>query len=156
MINHDYRCRRCSKLFEAFVDPNDRVLPCPACEGESDRVYRKFGQMLGKSKGLYPRFDTQLGVTLESAQHMERVAKERGLEVMGNQEWERSRHASRTPDPMDSDEPDPQLIEIAKRAWDDVKFGRVDEEAIVRETAEAAALQPEADCLDVTEAAKAL
>ena len=32
------------------------------------------------------------------------------------------------PDPLDSDEPDPQLIEIAKRAWDDVKYGRVPKE----------------------------
>jgi hypothetical protein len=29
---------------------------------------------------------------------------------------------------MDSDEVDPNLIEIAKRTWDDVKFGRVPNE----------------------------
>jgi hypothetical protein len=81
--------------------------------------------MPGKNKGIYPRFDVQLGCMLESSSHMEQIAKSRGLEIMGNQEWERSRNAPRTPDPMDSDEPDPQLIEIAKKAWDDVKYGRI-------------------------------
>ncbi len=59
---------------------------------------------------------------------MEQIAKSRGLEIMGNEEWERSRNAPRTPDPMDSDEVDPQLIEIAKKAWDDVKYDRVPKE----------------------------
>lgn len=84
--------------------------------------------MPGKNKGIYPRFDIQLGCMLESSKHMEQIAKSRGLEIMGNEEWERSRNAPRTPNPLDSDEPDPQLIEIAKKAWDDVKYDRVPKE----------------------------
>jgi hypothetical protein len=84
--------------------------------------------MLGKSKGLFPYFDKQLGVTLESSSHRDRIAKERGLVIMGRQEFDRSRHAPQTPDPLDDPNPDPKLIEIAKKTWDDVKYGRVPHE----------------------------
>lgn len=102
--------------------------------------------MLGRNKGRYPYFDTQLGITLESSQHRDRVAKERGLIAMGPEEYERSRNAPRTSHPMDSDEVDPNLIECAKRAWDDVQFGRVpNEEQRVMDIAQ----EREADFLDV-------
>jgi putative FmdB family regulatory protein len=129
MILHDYRCLKCQRNFEAFVRVEDQRIPCPTCgDGVAERVYRKMSAMPGKNKGIYPRFDIQLGCMLESSQHMEQIAKSRGLEIMGNQEWERSRNAPKTPDPFDSDEPDPQLIEIAKKAWDDVKYDRVPKE----------------------------
>lgn len=128
MINHDYECSRCKAIFEAAVTPEERLLACPRCGGKAERVYLHFGRMLGKSKGLYPRFDVQLGCQIDSAQHMEQIAKSRGLYPMGVEEWNRSRHAPKTPHPWDSDEPDPQLIEIAKKAWDDVKYDRVPKE----------------------------
>ncbi len=127
-ILHDYQCDECKKVFEEFVNYEDRVIPCRFCGKRAVRVFISFGGMLGKNKGKYPYFDIQLGETVESSQHRDRIAKSRGLEVMGTQEWERSRNAPRTPDPLESDEPDPQLIEIAKRAWDDVKFDRVPKE----------------------------
>ena len=80
---------------------------------------------MAKTKGNIPYFDKQLGVTLESSQHRDRVAKERGLVVMGVQEYNRSRNAPHTPDPLDDPNPDPKLIEIAKKVWDDHKYGRV-------------------------------
>lgn len=103
--------------------------------------------MPGKNKGLYPRFDIQLGCMVDSTQHMEQIAKSRGLEIMGNQEWERSRNAPRAPDPMDSDEPDPQLIEIAKKALDDVKYDRVPKEVEADRVMEAIS---QSDFLDAT------
>lgn len=152
MINHDHECDACKTIFEAAVEPEQREIECPNCKGVAKRVYLKFGQMLGKSKGLYPRFDVQLGCTLDSAQHMEQIAKSRGLEIMGKQEWERSRNAPRTPDPMDSDEPDPQLIEIAKKAWDDVKYDRVPKEV---EEERVMDVVKQADFLDATPQIKA-
>lgn len=148
MILHDYFCSSCGSGFEAMVDVGQRVLPCPSCHtGKADRVFKKVASMLGKSKGRFPYFDTQLGVTLESSQHRDRVAKERGLVAMGPEEFERSRHAPRTPDPMDTDAVDPKLIECAKRAWDDVKFGRVpNEEQRVLDMA----TERQADFLDAT------
>lgn len=153
MILHDYRCGKCQRTFEAYVEPEDRSLSCPTCsDGIAERVYLRMGGMLGKNKGLYPRFDVQLGCMLDSHQHMEQVAKSRGLEIMGNQEFERSRNAPRTPDPMDSDEPDPQLIEIAKKAWDDVKYDRVPKEVEVDRVMDAV---KQSDFLDATPEAKA-
>ena len=133
-----------------MVNAEDRVLGCPTCRaGRANRVYRRFGTMLGKAKGKYPYFDVQLGLTIDSPKHRDNVAKARGLEIMGNEEWNRSRNAPRSPDPVDSDEVDPKLIECAKRAWDDVKFGRVPNEEervldIVKDV--------QADFLDVTKA----
>jgi len=129
MIMYDYKCGACGAKFEAIVEKHEKVIPCARClGGEAERVFSFTGGINGKSKGLYPRFDTQLGLTLESSQHRDRVAKERGLVQMGPEEYERSRHAPRTPDPLDTDAVDPQLIECAQRAWDDVKFGRVPDE----------------------------
>lgn len=125
-VNHDYECESCKSLFEALVEVEQREVVCPVCrEGRAVRVYKVFGTMLGKSKGKFPYFDTQLGITLESSQHRDRVARERGLVTMGKQEFDRSRHAPRTPDPLDSDAVDPAFIEQAKRDWDDIKFGRL-------------------------------
>lgn len=125
-VLHDYRCLKCQRTFEALVNVEDRVVPCPLCHvGTAERVFLKMGGMLGRNKGLYPRFDVQLGITLESAQHRDRVAKERGLVVMGVEEYNRSRNAPRSPDPLDDPNPDPKLIEIAKKVWDDHKYGRV-------------------------------
>lgn len=126
MILHDYRCANCSAVFEAFVNVDQHIVPCPICnEGMARRVFLRMGGMLGKNKGKYPYFDKQLGVTLESSSHRDRVAKERGLVVMGVEEYNRSRNAPRSPDPLDDPNPDPKLIEIAKKVWDDHKYGRV-------------------------------
>ena len=151
MINHDYRCSRCQRVFEEFVNVEDHVIVCAACGGRASRIFLRMGPMLGKSKGIYPRFDVQLGCTLDSAQHMEQIAKSRGLYPMGVEEWNRSRHAPKTPHPWDSDEPDPQLIEIAKKAWDDVKYDRVPKEV---EEERVVDVVKEADFLDVKDAPK--
>jgi putative FmdB family regulatory protein len=146
-VLHDYRCLKCQKTFEAFVRVEDQSVPCPLCgDGVADRVYLRMGGMLGKNKGLYPRFDVQLGCVVDSTQHMEQIAKSRGLVPMGVEEWNRSRNAPKTPDPLDSDEPDPQLIEIAKKAWDDVKFDRVPKEVEEERVMD----MIEADYLDAT------
>jgi putative FmdB family regulatory protein len=150
--NYDYECQSCKSIFEAFVDVEQRHLQCYNCQtGVASRVFLKAPGVNGKSKGIYPRFDVQLGCVLDSAQHMEQVAKSRGLVPMGVEEFDRSRHAPRAPDPMDSDEPDPKLIEIAKKAWDDVKYGRVAPEV---EEARVMDVVKESDVLNVTDAPK--
>lgn len=148
MILFDYGCRVCGAKFEALVEKDEKTLPCPSCKtGTAERLLTWRGGMRGRNKGKYPYFDTQLGITVDSSQHLEKVAKERGLIPMGKEEWERSRNAPSTPDPMDSDEPSPEFIEMAKRTWDDVKFGRVpNEEERVMDIAK----ECEADFLDAT------
>jgi putative FmdB family regulatory protein len=145
---YDYDCAACKSVFEAMAEVEQRRVPCPVChKGTADRVYLKFGGMLGRNKGKYPRFDSQLGITIESAQHMEKVAKQRGLVPLGREEFDRSRYAPRTPDPLDRDEPDPELIEAAKRAWDDVKFNRLPPEVEEKRVMDVAA-----DVLNVDDA----
>jgi putative FmdB family regulatory protein len=156
-IAHDYRCIKCQRTFEAMVDPSDRTLPCPTCgDGVAERVYLSMGGMLGKSKGLFPAFDIQSGQTFESSKDRDDYAYKRGrfehregpkFEMLGPQEWNRSRNAPSSPNPMDSDEPDPELIEIAKRAWDDVKYDRLPKE--VEEDRVVDAIQ-QSDFLDAT------
>jgi DNA-directed RNA polymerase subunit RPC12/RpoP len=153
MIAHDFECNSCKSIFEAMVEMDgQRQIHCHYCQtGVANRVFLKAPGFNGRNKGVYPRFDTQLGCVLDSSQHMERVAKARGLAIMGNEEWTRSRNAPRTPDPMDSDEPDPKLIEIAKRAWDDVKYGRVAPEV---EEVRVMDVVKESDVLNVKDAPK--
>jgi putative FmdB family regulatory protein len=147
-LMYDYSCRTCGAKFEALVEKHEKVIPCARClGGQAERFFSFNGRINGKNKGLYPRFDTQLGLTLESSQHRDRVAKERGLEQMGPEEYHRSRHAAGTSGPVESDEVDPVLVECAKRAWDDVKFGRVpDEQERVLDIAK----DMQADFLDAT------
>lgn len=148
MILFDYKCTVCGYRFEALVERHEKYVECPSCRGgECERMLSWNGGIRGRNKGKFPYFDTQLGITVESSQHRDRVAKERGLVTMGKEEWERSRNAPRTPDPMDSDEVDPKLIEAAKRAWDDVKFGRVPDE---KERVMDIVKEREADFLDAT------
>jgi putative FmdB family regulatory protein len=153
MPNYDYECSSCKSIFEAFVEMEMRQINCYNCQaGVANRVFLKAPGFSGKNKGIYPRFDVQLGCTVDSSQHMEQIAKSRGLYPMGVEEWNRSRNAPKKPHPWDSDEPDPQLIEIAKRAWDDVKYGRVPNEP--ERLAEAGEAAIEADVLDVNDAPK--
>ena len=128
MPNYDWECSACRTIFEEMAEVNQRQIHCVHCSGVANRVLLKAPGFNGKNKGMYPRFDVQLGCTVNSSQHMEQIAKSRGLYPMGVEEWNRSRHAPKTPHPWDSDEPDPQLIEIAKKAWDDVKYDRVPKE----------------------------
>lgn len=121
---YDYACLKCGWKGELFAEPDQKEIDCQ-CGGVIRRVWVKFGGVLGKNKGLYPYFDRQLGVTVESSQHRDRVAKSRGLEVMGKEEFDRSRNNHHTNHPWDrGDEPTPEFIEQAKRDWDDVVFKR--------------------------------
>lgn len=134
-ITHDYECSACKSLFEALVEVEQREVDCPVCQkGRAVRVYKVFGTMLGKSKGKFPYFDTGAGQTFESPRDRDDYARKTGrfhnrpgpvMGIAGPEEFDRSRHAPRTPDPLYDDEPDPAFIEQAKRDWDDVKFGRI-------------------------------
>ena len=148
-VNHDYECARCKSFFEAFVEVDQREVDCPVCRtGRAVRVYKVFGTMLGKAKGKFPYFDSGAGQTFSSPRDRDDYARKTGrfanrpgpvMGIAGPEEFNRSRYAPRTPDSLDSDEPDPELIEAAKRAWDDVKFNRVPEEVVEKRVMDVAA-----------------
>jgi putative FmdB family regulatory protein len=149
---YDYECDPCKVIFEVALHLSELDDPVICnCGKEAHRVLLRAPGFNGKNKGLYPRFDVQLGCMLDSSQHMEQIAKSRGLVPMGVEEFDRSRHAAKSPHPFDSDEPDPQLIEIAKKAWDDVKYGRIAPEVEEDRVAE---VIKQSDFLDVTKAPK--
>lgn len=89
---YDFKCQLCGHTDELLLGKPVDFARC-YCGGNAVRVWVK-GPMVGnKQKGKYPYFDIQLGVTLESPQHRDRIAKERGLTILGNDEWERTRKA---------------------------------------------------------------
>lgn len=126
---YDYRCAgKCRKTFEAFAEPDQKRIECPVCgEGYADRVYLHMAALPGRNKGVFPQFDVQLGCTVESSQHRDRIAKERGLVAMGKEEWERSRNNHHSNHPFDQTEVKltDQEVERAKADWDDVIYDRV-------------------------------
>jgi len=143
MITHDYLCEKCGEMFEEFVTPEQYVVSCPVCSSHANRVYMSFGGMLGKNKGKFPYFDMQLGTTLESTAHRDRIAKERGLFVMGNDEFRRTRNAPRSVPQGPSES---ERAEDAKKLWDDLKYGRIPHPEPARFK------DPEADTLDLKDA----
>ena len=145
-VLYDYECNTCKSMFEAFAEVEQRILACPTCNADAVRIWKSFGGMLGKNKGRYPYFDMGAGQTFESSKDRDDYAAKRGrfrnrsgpqMEILGPQEFERSRHAPRTPNPMDNPEPDPAFIEQAKRDWDDIKFNRVPVEVEMKRAEEA-------------------
>lgn len=99
-------------------------IPC-SCGGTATRVWVRAPGVGNKAKGKFPYFDTQLGITLESPQHRERVAKERGLVIMGAEEHERTiraANANAEPESMIDGE---RWRDAAEKAWNDMKYGNV-------------------------------
>lgn len=122
-VLHDYRCNECGACFERFVEVEERTIPCDLCgRGNAERIYRTAGGMLNKAKGRYPYFDTQLGTTVDSPQHRDRVAKSKGLVTVGVDEFNRSRNTAHSPNPLDQPLSD-KFADIAKANWERMKAG---------------------------------
>lgn len=124
---YDYRCLgKCHRTFEAFADPEQKRVECPLCkEGYAERVYLRMAPLPGRNKGRYPVFDQQLGCVVESSQHRDRIAKERGLVTMGPEEFQRSINNHHDNDPLDNPKVDPDLIDAAERAYASVQKGEI-------------------------------
>jgi len=117
-VVHDYLCEGCGAEYEAYLDVQMKAFQCKKCPGTAIRIYRSAPAFNGKSKGLYPRFDHQLGVMLESSQHKDRVAKERGLIEMGPEEFNRSASNSHEPAKDWSG-----VDDAMEKAWSEVEKG---------------------------------
>jgi hypothetical protein len=118
----DFRCRECGTVGEVLLPSAQDILPC-SCGGLADRVLT--APFIGnKAKGRYPYVDTQLGITVESPQHRERVAKERGLLIMGPDEHRRALANAPESDPEPSVD-SKGWREAAEKAWADIKSGNV-------------------------------
>ncbi len=121
---YDVKCLKCGALGECFFESSDpnRVAQC-SCGGYAHIEWRGFGGMMGKNKGIYPHHDVQLGMTIESSQHRDRVAKERGLAVLGPDEFRRSMNNQHEPEPSMIGHP--QVIEAMEKAYYEISNGLV-------------------------------
>ena len=82
----DYRCPRCRKIFEEFVEHHEMTVPC-ACGGTAKRVYLRAPIVGAKCKGIYPKYDVQSGITFDSAQQERAHYKAKGYEALSPAEW---------------------------------------------------------------------
>lgn len=104
MPNHFFRCLKCQRTYEEFVGQGVDSIECGACGWRAEKVWIQAPGFNGKSKGLYPRYDPQLGVTLESRQHEDRVVKQKGLIGLGPDEYRRTLNSA-----MTTETPEPKL-----------------------------------------------
>ena len=123
---YDVRCTKCGApgecYFESSAPAPNRVARC-SCGGDARVEWRAFGGMMGKNKGIYPHHDIQLGLTIESSQHRDRVLKERGLGALGPDEFRRTLNNQHEPTPSMIDHP--QLIEAMEKAHYEISNGIV-------------------------------
>jgi len=122
VINQDFRCLKCGIVGEALVESGTTLTGC-SCGGLAVLVWLKAPGVANKSKGIYPRFSTQLGCLVESAQHENRVAKEKNLYAMGPEEHTRTLKNLSEPEEVYVD---PQgFREAAEKAYAEIKSGNV-------------------------------
>lgn len=119
---HDYCCQTCGTTGEFLLDSPLDVIRC-TCGGFATRVWLKAPGIKNKAKGLFPQYDIQLGMTVESPQHRDRILKERGLTVISKKEFDR------LPEPTPIEEQNfvdkAAWREAAEKAWNDIKYGNV-------------------------------
>lgn len=122
----DVKCIKCSAEGECMLPSGQDIAQCGACGGYAHVVWRSFGGMMGKNKGLFPQYDVQLGITLESTQHRERVMKERGLAALSVPEFNRTLNTQHESTP--SVGKDPAFWEAAEKAYYEIEHGMVTSE----------------------------
>lgn len=119
----DVKCLKCGAEGEVWFESRDprKIADCQ-CGGEAIVSWRRFSGIMSKSKGIYPRYDIQLGRTIESAQHLDRVLKAKGLMAMAPEEYERSINNHHEPEPkLDED----ALKDAMEKAYADTTNGNL-------------------------------
>lgn len=128
-VMRDWECP-CGESGEIYIE-NATNYPTEfkhLCGQTARLIWKSFGPKgrLGGDKGRFPYFDVGLGVTVNSSKHRSDIAKSRGLEIMGREEFTRS--AENTPDRSDDMQWDrPAWREAAEKAWNDLKYRNVPE-----------------------------
>lgn len=130
MIQHDYRCSKCSTTYEiawnTFEDFRKEV-DC-ACGGTAIQVWRKAPGLAGveepSTRGVRRTFhaglDVQTGKYFQSRVERERYIRSRGLEIIGPEEHKRML-TQITPDP----EPEMAgLKDAMEKSWQELHAGK--------------------------------
>ena len=106
-------------LPQSNVDPNDESVDCPTCGAVEFVEYFGVGKgihLTGSGPVPYPYWDETLGVTVESYQHMLKVAKSKGLEPLGGRRPNR-RSAEQIAWEKSADEGGRYLAEQTEEPW---------------------------------------
>lgn len=119
---HDYRCQSCGTTGEFLLDEPVDFIRC-TCGGSATRVWLKAPGIKNKMKGLFPQYDMQLGVTVDSPQHRDRILKERGLTAISKKEFDRMPGPTQPEDEVYIEKN--AWREAAEKAYNDIKFGNV-------------------------------
>ncbi len=113
--------------------PGDMGATERLCELAARRVWTHAPMVGGKEKGLYPRFDMQLGKMVDSKAHQQRLLHEREIResareqrdvrylTVGKEEWERQAFAASEPDSVLTEADREVFRECAQKAYHDVE-----------------------------------
>lgn len=127
MPEHAFRCT-CGKgtriYFPLESYPYPDALPC-TCGGQ---LVRFFEGAPGMAPDVWnPTYDHALGAWVTSRKQREQIAREKGFEIMGKEEFDRSRKAAKPKDEFTFTEQEKGLLrESAEKAWNDIKYGNVE------------------------------
>jgi hypothetical protein len=123
MPEHSYRCEcgeRATIYYAINQYPYPEELPCRC----GKRLVRFFERAPGMAPDIWhPYYDHQLGSVVTSRAQRDRVAKEKGLAIMGREEFDRSRKAHTPKDEMPFDRE--RWRDAADKAYNDLKYGNV-------------------------------
>lgn len=127
MPEHAFRCT-CGALTRIYFDqsqyPFPDALPC-RCGGQ---LVRFFESAPGIAPDIWnPQYDMALGQVIHSRQHRKEVAASLGFdEILGVEEYERSRKAHSPKDEFTFSEADRAAFrDAADKAMNDLKYGNV-------------------------------
>jgi len=124
MPEHSYRCdcgNRLRRQFSLDEYPYPNEIPC-SCGG---RLTRFFERAPGMTPDIWsPYYDHQLGAVVTSRAQREQVAREKGFEIMGKEEFDRNRkmHSPKEDMPWDGE----KFRDAAEKAYNDLKYGNVE------------------------------
>lgn len=131
---YDFQCGSCGYSAEVGLEvvegksAMDTTFPCE-CGGVASVVWKKAPGFAGKNKGIYPKYDVQLGMMIESTQHLNRVLKEKGLTPMGDLDFKRTLNNAHSPGEMKFDEA--KFKDLAEKAWCDTVNGNIPKEEAI-------------------------
>lgn len=126
MPEHAYRCV-CGEKIHVFFDrsqyPFPESYPCKC--GRS--LVRFFEGAPSMQPDIWnPYYDHQLGAMVTSRSERDRIAKEKGLVIMGKEEFKRSQDAHHEKDEFAFSPQEQKLYrESAEKAYNDLKYGNV-------------------------------
>jgi putative FmdB family regulatory protein len=86
MPHYEYRCEPCDHEFEVFKSMSEYATPesCPKCQGSTHKLISKPNGFINAAVE-HPEYNPGLGCVVKNRAHRAQIAKEKGLEEVGNE-----------------------------------------------------------------------